>query len=434
MHIEYVLIEKQTPDKPDVSKERIVDIFKECYSTVDGEKISILGKRKSFDLPYIIRCTSATSDESTDHVYNITIACEHNDKMKNAELLEKAHVLFKGKIDGLQGYHIIVADDELSEYYCNRLYPHFQKFERQLRHLIFKIVTKAYGHLWTTKTLSSEQKRSLKDDIKSRSGSTKEDMLIEAALHEMTMGQLIDYLFYGNTETNLSDLLDEYYSAAALKALSKEELIELVERGRRKSVWNLYLSDDFDVLEPQAKLKELKGYRNSVAHCKQLYFENYSKAKSCLDIFIPKIEAAIIKANIQEPRSIRDVLCGFGEFTIGLSKLAQSVGQAITPALQQMAEIGASICRVYQSEAITSALNVVRVITESISPSLFTAITDIKPYWVENPLNDIIAKQQELMSSLTINPIENLLVEPDDTASDIDEEELPEEETYNADA
>ncbi len=267
----------------------------------------------------------------------------------------------------------------------------------------------------TTKTLSPEQKKSLKEEIKSRSGSTKEDILIEAALHEMTMGQLVDYLFYGNPEIVLTDYLDEHYSAAAIKKLTKEELSQLIERGRRKSIWNLYLADDFDIIEPQAKLKQLKDYRNHVAHCKELYYPEYSKAKEYLDLFGPKIEAAIEKAKIQEPLSVREVLLGFGEFTMELANMAQRIGKLITPAIQQIAEIGMSIRRAYQSEAVTSALRVMEALTKSIAPSMIEPISQVhvtNSPWLDNPALEAIQKQQDLISSFTYSPINHLNIPP----------------------
>mgnify|MGYP003289735577 CR=1 FL=1 len=347
MHIEYVLIEKATKDRSKADKARVISIFSDCFPDVTNQTITIAGKRKNFVLTYSINCGTTTSSDSTDYVYNISLVCDHNEKMKSAELLEKAHTAFRCKVDKLSDYHLIVAEDGLSEYYCNKAYPKYQKFERELRHLIFKIVTKAYGNMWTTQTLSPDMKKKLKDDIKSRNVGKKDDVLIEAALHEMTMGQLIDYLFYGTSDISIEDYLDEHLPPAKLRELSKEDLVKILERGRRKSVWNLYFANEFRIDEPRKKLGVLRANRNKVAHCKQFHAEDYKETITYIDLFMGPIDTAIQNATFREPVAIKDVLCGFGEFTIQLSNFSMQVGKIIGPAMKQMSEVGEAILKAY---------------------------------------------------------------------------------------
>ena len=363
MRIEYVLIEKQGKQKLKPSKSRITQLLKKCFPSITSGIISIKGKRKTFDLTYQITCCPATDNDSTDNIYNIAIECTHSNKQKCVELIEKAHNELSQLITLEQDCHLIIADDELSEYFCNRAYPKYQHFERQLRHLIFKVVTKAYGNLWTKLTLPSELKKRLKDDITSRRGTTKEDILIEEALHEMTMGQLIDYLFYGPSEIMLPEYIDEHYPVNKLKQLSKEELITIIEKTRKKSVWNLFIAKDIDINEPQRKLSFLRENRNKVAHCKQFYSDDYNKSIEYIDLFIPKIESAIENASIADSLSIRSVLLGFGDFTIGLANMAAKIGQMLSPALLKIAEINASITAALRSETIDN----LTAITESFS-------------------------------------------------------------------
>ena len=275
MKLEYVLIEKKNDKTISADKERIKKIFEEIYEKLDDIHIFVRGKRKLFEIKYKITCGTSTSGEKADFIYNITFEFENKDKMREADVLEKTNILFQNKIDELRDYFLIVANDGISTFYCNKIYPKYQNFERQLRHLIFKVVTRAYGCLWTSETLSEEMKRNLKEEIKTRNGNKKADMLIQEALHEMTMGQLIEYLFYGQSEIVLPDYIDEHLPIYKLKKMSKDELIALLEKGRRKSVWNLYLSEKFDIDEPKTKLRILKNNRNKVAHCKQFYYEDY---------------------------------------------------------------------------------------------------------------------------------------------------------------
>lgn len=420
MHIDYVLIEKATKDRDKADKARVMSIFSDCFPAVTNQTITVAGKRKNFELTYHINCGTTTSSDSTDYVYNITLECNHNEKMRCAELLEKAHSAFRCQVDKLSDYHLIVAEDGLSEYYCNRAYPKYQKFERELRHLIFKIVTRAYGNMWTAQTLSPEMKKKLKEDIKSRNGGKKDDALIEAALHEMTMGQLIDYLFYGTSEITIEDYLDEHLPPAKLREMSKEDLVKILERGRRKSVWNLYFANEFRIDEPRKKLGVLRVNRNKVAHCKQFHAEDYKETIAYIDMFMSPIDTAIQNATFRDPVSVKDVLCGFGEYTIQLSNYSKQLGQMIGPAVQRMSEIGQAILNAYSKS-----------LSGELSKTLSTFGKLLHNYYVHS-----LPIQSPILPALEAPVIDCEVVEDDDEniEQSTTDTQKSEEENYNADA
>ena len=228
-----------------------------------------------------------------------------------------------------KGFHLIIANDGLSEYYCNKAYPKFQKFERLLRNLLFIVVTKAYGEKWVKETLPKDLQPKLNSN-----------QLIESALTEMTMGQLIDYLFYGTTEVNFSDYIDDNFPPEKLSLMSNSELISLVEKGRPKSIWNDFLVEYIHIQQPKEKLNYIRNCRNNIAHCKQFYSAEYKKSLNYLDLLTPQIKMCLEKVRIKDDFSARDIVLGFGNFTLGLSEFAKRLSQAITPAIEQMAEIG----------------------------------------------------------------------------------------------
>ena len=417
MRIEYVLIEKQEEQqKP--SKRRINALLRKQFPDISSNIIYIQGKRKKFEVNYKITCCAATDDGSNDNIYNISLEVNHNDKNRCIELLEQVNRRIIDLINTDPNYHIIIANDELSEYFCNKAYPKYQHFERQLRHLIFNVVTKAYGNMWAKVTFSEELRKKLKEDVKTYGGNKREEVLIEQALHEMTMAQLIDYLFYGPCEIDIVTELDEHYPSKKLKELSNDELVELIEKSRRKSVWNMFLANDIDIDEPKEKLTVLKNNRNNVAHCKQFYLKDYKKTTEYIDIFVPKIELAIENATIADDVSIRSVLLGFGEYTVGLANIAANIGQTIAPALQRMADISASITAALRSEVVQSIVNA----TSSIGNMLAQNIMNNYPSF--NAISTIQENMNKLLlPSLTnFEPAENDeitqyecdLTEPDD--------------------
>ena len=94
-----------------------------------------------------------------------------------------------------------------------------------------------------------------------KDGSSKEDILIEQALYEMTIGQLIDYIFYGEINSFFFEELDDKYSRGHLQAMSKDELIEVIELARKKSIWNDFLANEINIESPVTKLKYIKEKR-----------------------------------------------------------------------------------------------------------------------------------------------------------------------------
>ena len=100
--------------------------------------------------------------------------------------------------------------------------------------------------------------------------------------------------------------VDEHFSPRKQKELSADKLIELLEKVRRKSVWNMFLVNDID--EPITKLIIKKNNRNKVAHCGNFdtYFDgNEGIKKTFIDgitkicddgqkrFFVPEVNSAL---------------------------------------------------------------------------------------------------------------------------------------------
>ena len=333
MRIEYVLTESNH-DKPD--KRRIKNLIKKEFPDLDSSNIPVQPSRKVFNLEYSIGTEKTTESDNKDIVYHITVSSDHPEKSRQAELLEFFHKKYEVVFSQRKEYHLIVAYDGVSEYYCNKVYPKFQHFERQLRHLIFKVVTRAYGSVWAKETLEKDTKDKLKNNIKSIKGIKKEDLLIEQALYEMTLGQLIDYLFYGEERKAFFEELDDKYPHKCLKSMSKEEIIEVIEQARRKSIWNNFLAKEIKIEFPVTKLKYIKQKRNNVAHCKFFYIDDYKIASEYLDEFSPEIDQAIENATIIDALTLSDIAYGFVRF---ISEMAQGAVRALSPAINALADI-----------------------------------------------------------------------------------------------
>jgi hypothetical protein len=337
LNIDYILTEKCKDASMTADKRRIRDHIQTLFPLTTSEKIIIQSKNKECEIPYLITCTSTTENCSNDYVYSIHLECESSNNLNSARILGKAHLEIYNHFARENEFRLIVANDGLSEYYCNKAYPKFQKLERLLRNLIFVVVAKAYGDKWVDKTMPKELKPKIN-----------KNQLIESALTEMTLGVLIEYLFYGQTEVAFADYIDENYPANKLQEITKDNLVLLIEKGRRKSVWNKFIAENINLLQPKEKLEFLRDNRNKIAHCKPFYAADYNESMKYLDLLIPQIDKCINKVSIKDSTSAREIILGFGNFTQVLSECAKQIGQAIAPAITQMAELAQSVVKVMQ--------------------------------------------------------------------------------------
>ncbi len=398
MYIDYVLTEKCEDASMSAKKGHIREHIKVLFPSTTSKNIIIQLKHKEYKLPYSITCTSATDNCSNDFVYSIHLEYESSNNLNSAHVLEKAHLGVYDYFSKEKEFHLIIANDGLSEYYCNKAYPKFQKFERLLRNLIFIVVAKAYGEKWVDETLPKDLKPKIN-----------KNQLIESALAEMTLGELIAYLFYGQTEVIFPDYIDENYPSEKLHSMSKDDLLLLIEKGRPKSVWNNFLAKLIHVQQPKEKLNYLRDNRNKIAHCKQFYAADYKQSMEYLDSMIPQIDECIEKVSIKDNLSARDIVLGFGNFTLGLSEYAKQLGQAITPAITQMAELGQSFVKAIQESliqipvnpAIESLRKIVEntnAISNSFDFSAISAITQITSSMPTIPSSSLLMedKQEDL--------------------------------------
>lgn len=114
---------------------------------------------------------------------------------------------------------MIVAYNEVSEYYCGKISPKFGKSERLLRELIFLIMIKTFGAKWGKKTIAKE----ILDDVKVSVGGMSDTQVIETALYEMTISQLEDYLFKPYSELEKNPDLEEEFNKVDIYQLTEEE-------------------------------------------------------------------------------------------------------------------------------------------------------------------------------------------------------------------
>lgn len=221
-------------------------------------------------------------------VYHLYIGFDAS-PAKEAEVLNEVNKKLNGP-DIKKKFNLIVAYDEVSEYYCGKINSKFGKCERLLRELIFLIMVKTFGVEWSKKTIAKE----ILDNVKASAGGMNEAQIVETVLYEMTIAQLEDYLFkpYSGLEKNPE--LEEEFNKVNISELSEMEKTNWLEIMQKRSLWDDYFVDyGLDMEGIQKELGTIRKYRNKVAHNKKFSKEDYDYCREILNHFNNTLFSAI---------------------------------------------------------------------------------------------------------------------------------------------
>ena len=164
MRIEYVLLPKNSDNTKPLEVKTIKGMLNDCFNNVTSKTFMVKPAKAEYKINYSISYSKCQNVDSAEKVFSLIFEFDYSRKDRTTEILNFVHHQFND-CPKLDDHLLILAFDEVSEYYCNKCYPSFQRFERLIRQLIFKIMTKAFGALWVDETISNEIKNKLKEMI-----------------------------------------------------------------------------------------------------------------------------------------------------------------------------------------------------------------------------------------------------------------------------
>jgi len=316
----YILIEKNNESGKSV-KQLVTEYFqKSNYEQsengflVDGERIDLEIKNQRSSKRCYIKL------HSTMRV-NKGVEC----------LQEFDNCLFKSDF---QKYASVIRDyDGISAALSEKLYSKYALFERRLRQLILLVVTKAFGNEWVQETISEDTRNELKERAKG-------NLTLTGALEQLDLHQMEEYLF-GIREVDYDEYFDKKLSCGQLENLSKDEIVDIIEEMRPRSLWERNFATIGSEDKWKANIEAVHECRNKVAHHKHITVEEYSAVNKSLNKLNNDLKKAI--AEIQDKdftnQSAIDVLGNFALLTSKLlgkvfeqydfSKLFQGINAAI---------------------------------------------------------------------------------------------------------
>lgn len=213
-------------------------------------------------------------------------------------------ILFAKKNCFDESYVSIISYDFSSEYYCNKLYPLLNQFERKLRKLLFNIYTLNFNLDYFSAIPSEEVKNNIKHGSKE----------INKQLNELNKGNvpvddcMIKYSFYSLEYSDVDKMLFTKYISPDdeekiqefldnnkdLSKLDDKVLRKKFELSKQKNAWerffgNKKMDDNF-----QEIFDLIRIFRNNIDHCKFISKKQYNECEKLLKQEINSLDRAIL--------------------------------------------------------------------------------------------------------------------------------------------
>lgn len=258
---------------------------KEVESVMNGKQCGTIEIDYKDKIKYVdFELTSATG------TYYLNIISNERSILDNISILEIINNDIIGNNMFDKKYIIIVSYDSISQYYCDRIYPVLNSFERKFRKLLLITYTANFKKAYFEITVPEEIRNKAKKNIKDKS----DDERLKNYLYSLEFGTLRSLLFdkswndYDEKKLNL--ILKEN---SDLSKLSDEQLRDIINNNKPKSDWErLFSNKDFD-----NKIEETIGvineFRNSVAHSKFFYKNDFLLLWDVLQKTYNTIDSAI---------------------------------------------------------------------------------------------------------------------------------------------
>ena len=209
--------------------------------------------------------------------YYLDIIVNEHSVKENISILEKLNDDLVGDGNAFDEKYIsIISYDAISKYYCNKMYPLLNIFERKFRKLLLLTYTSLFQRAYFSTTMSTEIQDKTKKIIKQTTKHTDEETRLKHFLYSLEFSTMHRMLFDKNwceyDDMELKKFLDKYND---LSKLGDSELRKKFESFHPKSDWerlffNKGMDDDFE-----NTIKTIGEFRNLVAHCKFFYKKDY---------------------------------------------------------------------------------------------------------------------------------------------------------------
>lgn len=365
--------------------------------------------------------------------YYVTISAKGEREAQLIEALEYVHgALFATKME--EDYIAIISYDAVSEYYCNKLYPKLNNFERNLRKLLFNIYVLNFGKEYFQATTTKEMQDKAKSIIQAKGGAEKKEIqYIKQYFYSLEYAAIQQFLFTPRwtkiDEENKKSFLD---ANGDLSALSDEELRTAINGISPKSDWERFFAEKFQGINIEKDIEAVRVIRNSVAHCKFLQKEQYDSCCETIDNLNTALNRAITITEEKDfddknAEYLRKAMAGVSS---RIHELAMRFNETILPSMQRLREVTEAASSYYAANlrgAIEATSALAKALNDSVKPIYFSDT-------FKNALNNIAQLPSIDFPKLYDNIAPWMILPDDSTNNSVEDMEETEESEDNGDA
>lgn len=284
------------------------------------------------------------------------------DKLRSSKLFEKFQSKFIALLGDPEKYSLI--SNGVSEYYAQRLFPKFQKYELGLR----KIFILALSPLEDENIIKRVKKKTtVKLDLSMAEAIKRIENLQMAELHSLIF------------ELNLNPIENLHTYFEDFQNKNEDELKRLVESCLPITVWEKHFVSFLNDREGSVLANNydfLRVYRNDVMHFHTISYRGYQKIDKLLSSAINELEELekkmLLKWTFDSARRLVDDFSSQKMFA-ALSKVAATASKVMQPMIDRISATNMNI-----QNAINPMINTLNGVSfPRIDPALFTAFRDM---------------------------------------------------------
>lgn len=319
-------------------------IKKDKFIHIGTFEINVNGKIKIVNFKAYNVSSNYYVDITTNEKYNTS----------NIKLLEEVDKIFMNKENIFDKHYISVKSyDVVSQYYCNKLFPYLNEFERKLRKLMFNVYIVNFNDKYYSKTSTIEFQNALKGNVKKQdfidvSNISKEDKFLKYGFYSLDYNEISTLLF---TPTNFEEdeifVKEKLEKVDNLSALSDEEIRMLIDKSKSKTDWERFFGNKKIDKNFHQTFESIRVFRNNVAHCKFIDKDRYNECLSILKKVNKSLDSALeitvsddfIAKNYElSMQSMATISESLGKFARELSSMMAPFNELINQQLEQTRE------------------------------------------------------------------------------------------------
>ena len=300
--------------------------------------------------------------------YYVDIVANEIRALSNIKLLEVVDSIINKKSNAFDKvYTVIVSYDSVSQYYCDKLFPCLNEFERKLRKLMLNVYTINYNEQYFMATTDKATQSAIKGNVNGeklidKSNVAKEERYLKYGFYSLDYNDISNMLFTPtNLECDISFVENELSNIKDLSVLGDKEIRSLIDKYKPKSDWERIFGDKKIDESFQEMFDKIRMFRNNIAHCKFINSRQYVDCKKLLNKITLSLDEAIRISETKDfinknqelmLKAIRNIQEGIGVFVKRLLNNIVPITEVITQQIEQVSLVSKTIIEAIESSDV----------------------------------------------------------------------------------